>query len=227
MSRLKVTGLSLMFLGVIALLINGCATTPTPSTPVDPRMFGADTLISVQVNSFAAPDVASKGKTFFIISAMQNISDNDLEFLSVARYIENGLSKKGYLRTDNIKSADILIRLGYGIGNPNTSSETVVTSHGYSYPVGWMWFTSPPQTQTVTKTTYMRNLIVEAYDLKDPNRKSQLWKTTGKSEGSSSDLHLILAYMIAATSEYFGTNTGKQMDLNISGRDPRVLDIWK
>ena len=226
MNRFKISGLSLIFLGVITvLIINGCAT--TPSTPVDPRMFGHNSQIHVQVNSFAAPDAASKGKTFFIISAMQNVGDNDLEFLEVARYIENALSKKGYIRTDNIKSADILIRLGYGIGNPNTSSETVVTSHGYSYPVGWMWFTAPPQTKTVTTTTYMRNLILEAYDLKDPKRKSQLWKTTVKSGGGTSDLNRILAFMIAASSEYFGTSTGMQLYLTISGRDPRVLDIWK
>ncbi len=90
-----------------------------------------------------------------------------------------------------------------------------------------MWFTVPPQAQTVKTTTYMRNLILEAYDLRDKERKSQLWKTTVKSEGSSSDLNRVLAYMIAATSEYFGSSTGKQMNLTINGRVPRVLDIWK
>ncbi len=113
MNRLKVTGLSLMFLGVIALLINGCAT--TPSTPVDPRMFGYNTSFNVVVNSFAASDTSLKGKNFFIISGMQTVSDNDLEFLSVARYVENALAKKGYVRANDLRNADILIRLGYGI----------------------------------------------------------------------------------------------------------------
>lgn len=220
----KLTGLFLTFFAII-ILINGCAT--TPSTPVDPRMFGYDDHIYVTVNSLAAPDAASKGKSFFIVSGMQNLSENDLEFLQVARYIENALSQKGYTRTNSIEEADILIRLGYGIGNPQTTSETVTTSNGYSYPVGWMWFTVPPQTKNVQYTTYKRNLILEAYDLKDPERKSQLWKTIVRSEGESSDLNLILAYMIAASSEHFGTNTGKQIDLDITGRDPRVLDIWK
>lgn len=224
MNRLKVSGLSLLFLGVItALIISGCAT--GPSTPTDPRM--SDLSLDAKVNSLAAPDAASKGKSIFITSAMQNVSDNDLEFIEVARYIENALFKKGYLRSNSVEAADLLIRLGYGIGNAQTSSETVVTSHGYSYPVGWMWFRAPPQTQTVQNTTYMRNLILEAYDLKDPKRKSQIWKTTVKSEGSSSDLHLVLAYMIAASSEYFGTRTGRQIDVTIDGRDSRVLDIWK
>ncbi len=225
MNRFKITGLSIVFVAVIAVLINGCAT--TPSTPVDPRMFSEDAVFEVSIKSLAAPDAGSKGKTFFITSATQNINDNDLEFLEVARYIENALSQKGYVRTDNIENADILMRLAFGIGNPQASTETVVTSHGYSYPVGWMWFTAPPQTQTVKTTTYMRNLILEAYDLKDPKRKSQIWKTTVKSEGTSPDLHRVLAYMVAAASKYFGTNTGSQIDVRISGTDARVLDIWK
>jgi len=223
--KFRASGLFLGLIFGVILLTSSCAT--TPSTPVDPRMFGYDARFFVYVNSFAASDASLKGKNFFIISGMQNVSDNDLEFLSVARYVENALAKKGYVRANNIKNADILIRLGYGIGNPQTTSDTVITSHGYSYPVGWMWFTVPPQTQTVKTTTYMRNLILEAYDLKDKERKSQLWKTTVKSEGSSSDLHRVLAYMVAASSEYFGSSTGMQMELSITGQDPRVLDIWK
>lgn len=225
MDRFKVVGLFFIYIGVIFYAGLSCAT--APPTPTDPRMIRYDHQVGVTINSLAAPDALTKGKSFFITSGMQNVSDNDLDFLEVARYIENALSQKEYVRTDNIKNADILIRLAYGIGDPQTSADTVVTSYGYSYPVGWMWFTAPPTTETVTTTTYKRNLILEAYDLKDPERKSQLWKTTIKSEGSSSDLRRILAYMIAASAEYFGTNTGMQIDRKIYGHDTRVLDIWK
>ncbi|MBN1378779.1 MAG: DUF4136 domain-containing protein [Gammaproteobacteria bacterium] len=223
MNRFSFSGFYLIFFGIIS--ISGCVT--APSTPVDPRMFEYGSILNLTVNAIAAPDASSKGNNFFIIPGMQNLSENDLEFMEVSRYVTNALSKKSYVRADSADNADILVRLGYGIGDPQTSSETVAISQGYSYAVGWMWFTEPPKTQTVKETTYRRNLILEAYDLKDPERKSQLWKTIVKSEGTSSDLNRILAYMIAASSEYFGTSTGMQIDLRISGRDPRVLDIWK
>lgn len=226
MNRFQISAVHNIFLGIITvLIINGCAT--TPSTPVDPRMFEYGARLDVTVNAIAAPDAASKGKSFFIVPGMQHLSENDLEFMEVSRYITNALLKKGYVRADSVKTADILIRLGYGIGDPQTSSETVAISQGYSYAVGWMWFTEPPKTQTIKETSYRRNLILEAYDLKDPDRKSQLWKTTVKSEGSSSDLNRVLAYMIAASYEYFGTSTGMQIDVRINGHDPRLLDIWK
>lgn len=226
MKRSDFRGLYLVFLGIVtALAMSGCAT--EPSTPVDPRMYEHGSYLDVSVHAIAAPDASAKGKTFFIVPGMQNLSENDLEFIEVSRYVANALAKRGYVRADSVKTAAVLIRLGYGIGDPQTSSETVAISQGYSYSVGWMWFTQPPRTQTVKETLYRRNLILEAYDLKDPDRKSQLWKTTVKSEGSSSDLNRVLAYMIAASSEYFGTSTGMQKDLRINGRDPRLLDIWK
>ncbi len=225
MNRFRIAGATIIFLGIVILLIGGCATAPT--TPTDPRMVGYGTQFNVQVNSLAAPDASSKGKTYFITSAIQNVNDYDLQFLEFARYIENALTPKGYTRVADKEAADLHIRLAYGIGAPKTTSSTHTTSNGYSYPVGWMWFTVPPTTETVKETTYIRTLLLEAYDLKDPNRQSQLWKTTVKSEGSMADLRIVLAYMIAATSEHFGTNTGKQLDIAIQGHDSRVLDIWK
>lgn len=210
---------------MIAVLMSSCAT--TPKAPKDPRMTDANNWWGVKVNSFVALDASSKGKTYVITSAMQNVSDNDLEFQEFARYIDNALSPRGYVKTDKNENADLLIRLGYGIGAPQTTRDTYTTSTGYSYPVGSMWFTVPPSKKTVQSTKYMRNLVLEAYDLKDPNRKSQLWKTTVTSKGSTSDLRIALAYMVAASGDYFGINTGKQLEIKIWGDDPRVLDIWK
>jgi hypothetical protein len=226
MNRFKVGGRSFIFLCIIAsLFISGCAT--GPSTPIDPRMFRGHEWVDVSVKSIAAPDSASKGKTVFITSGMQSTSESDLEFMEVARCVENALSKKGYIRANSAEGSDVLIRLGYGIGDPQVTSETVAISQGYSYSVGWMWFNTPPRTQTVNTKNYMRNMILEAYDLKDASRKSQLWKTTMKSEGTTPDLNRIIAYMLAASYDYFGSSTGMQIDIRINGHDPRLLEIWK
>jgi len=54
-----------------------------------------------------------------------------------------------------------------------------------------------------------------------------LAKTTMKSEGTMPDLNRIIAYMLAASSEYFGSSIGMQIDKRIGGHDPRLLEIWK
>lgn len=193
----------------------------------DWRMFGPDTVIHTEISSLAAPDISTKGKFYYIKSAMKDVGDNDLEFQEVARYVQNALFSKGYLRTEDIQKADILLRLGYGIGSMQSNTENVVIAHGYSYPVGWMWFTAPPTTQTIQRAMYMRNLILEAYDLSEPGTNKQLWKTTVKSEGSSSDFLRVLAYMVAVSSRFYTENIGIQVNAGIKGDEPLVLDILK
>lgn len=155
----------------------------------------------------------------FITSAMKNVGDNDLEFIQAAKYIENALSV-AYSRVNRVEAADILIRVAYGIGSPQRNYDNVVVSHGYSYPVGWMWFTAPPQTKTVTTTSYHRNLIIEAYWLKDKVAETPIWKTIANSEGSSSDIHTVLPYMIAASRGYMGISSGRQMDVRYNTSTP-------
>lgn len=225
MKRIKIIGSLSALLVIVSVLTYGCAT--VPSTPFDSRMVGHSVSFDVKVSSLTAFDAPSKGKVYFIASAVQNIDINDLQFQEFAKYVENALSQKGYIRTEDQKKADTLIRMAYGIGEPQITTSTYTTSSGYSYPVGWMWFNVPPQSRTIQQTTYTRTLVLEAYDLKNPDRKGQLWKTTIKSEGGMSDLRIVLAYMIAASVDYIATNTGKQVDVKIRGNDARVLNIWK
>ena len=217
---MKAAVLILGVFSIFALLICGCATTTAPY--VAPRSY-----YTVEVDSIVDAGAYLRGKTYTISSAMKGVSDNDLQFKEFARYIENALSQKGYKRVGSKESADLLIRLAYGIGSPKTeiSTRTYTTSGGYSYPVLWTWIHVPPTTETekISITTYMRFLILEAYDSKD--MRSQLWKTTLKSEGTTSDLRIALPHMIAGAIPYFGTNTGKKLTTAIYVNDPLVTEI--
>jgi hypothetical protein len=210
----------LNILAVFVLLLSGCATWP---------VVGPNGIYSVEIDSIAAPDADLKNKTYVVLSAMKSVSDNDIQFKEFARYVENALSKTRYKRVDKIEHADLIIRMAYGIGDPKTETSTQVhtTSTGYSYPVGWTWIHVPSQTsKVVTKTTtYLRYLILEAYD--SENKQSQLWKTTLKSEGSSGDLRTALPHMIAAAIFDFGTNTGHRIEKKMYQNAARVFGIMQ
>lgn len=212
---------------LMAMLLSGCAT--TTSKPLLPGQ--AHHIYGVYVDSMVAPGIDLKAKTYVILSAMQNISDNDLQFQEFARYIENALSQKGYIRKSNKEDANLLISLAYWIGEPQTitSTQTHTTGIGYSYPVGWMWYTVPPQTrqETTRETLYKKTLVLEAYDLKNTVKQSQLWKTTLISTNSIGDLRFFLPYMITAGVPYFGVDSGVQKEINVNGLDPMILEIRK
>ncbi|MBN2223346.1 MAG: hypothetical protein JW765_01580 [Deltaproteobacteria bacterium] len=129
-NRALAAALSAVLITVAYLL--ACATAPPPASP-DPRMFPGDYWIEIAVNSFAAPDADSKGKVYYLASAVQNVEDTDVEFLEYARMLENGLSLKGYVRVYDKKDAETLINLAYGMTageGSNVRIFMIVTAYG-------------------------------------------------------------------------------------------------
>jgi len=231
MQKEKAVGVIGCVFVLMTMLISGYATAGTNSQATNCNYYNVE-----EVDSIAVADVDLRGKTYVMTSAMQNISDEDLEFKTAARYIRNALAQKGYKQVDSKEHADLLIRLAYGAGDPQTTTSTFTytTAPGYSYPVGWWWYSVPSttNTQTMQKTNYTINLVLEAYDLKTPGKLPQIWKTTLTSTGQwerpprSSDFRIILPDMIAAAVPYFGTNM-RQSNVPVCSDGPMVIDIKK
>lgn len=206
-------------------MLAGCATTPRDYGPWGG---GGSTIsyeqkITVQVESLSAADADDPLKTYAIASAMQGVDTDDLQFREFARQLENGLARRGYVRTDDEKDAQLLVRLAYGVGDARTS--TVTTSYGYSYPIGWWWYHVPPRTEQVTIHT--RNIFIEAVDLTNPHRKTQRWKMTLQSKGGIPNMRQLFPFMIAAGVPYFGTNQPATRKVEIGPFDQLAFDIWR
>jgi len=239
MQKEKAVGIIGCVFVLMTMLLSGCDTITPYSPPKPPLLPGqVDQPFSIHVDSLVARDADLKAKTYIIASAMKNVDDGDIQFKEFARYVENALALKGYIRKNNKEGADLLISLAYWIGEPQTttSTETYTSGVGYSYPVGWMWYTVPPQIrqETTTNTTYKETLVLEAYDLKDTSKRSQLWKTTMENvvyenniENDIGDLRLVLPYMIKAGMKYFGVDSREKKYEWVEGRDPMVLEIRK
>jgi hypothetical protein len=230
MQKEKAVGIIGCVFVLMVMLISGCATVYSPPAP--PLLPGqANHEYYIRVNSLVVYGADLKSKTYIIASAMKNINDDDLQFQEFARYIENALSQKGYIRKNNKEDADLIVSLAYWIGEPQTttSTETHTTGTGYSYPVGWMWYTVQPQThqETTTVTLYEKGLVVEAYDLKNTGKHSQLWKTTAKLTNGEDDLRFLLPFMIRGGFDWFGVDSGKEQVVYVGGRDPMILEIRK
>ncbi len=220
-------------IGVVA----GCYAAPTPF----PGQVQACFRFEMGIDSLAAPDANSKGKAYVLVSSMKDVPDDDLQFTEFAGYVERALAKRGYQRVESDPKADLLISMGYGLGNPQTTTKTYTTSAGVIYPVGWMWYTTAPTTESTQVSSYPITLVLEAHDLKSPGRQKPVWKTTVTSNSKVPnnveggiflvqyyyivDMRVQVPYMVAAASDYFATNTGRSVGMVIMGSDKRVFDV--
>lgn len=77
-------------------------------------------------------------------------------------------------------------------------------------------------------TTYTRYFKINALDMaayKNFNKQVQIWETTVTSSGSSGDLRFVFPILVAGAKDYIGTNTGKQIEIELLQDDQKVLDI--
>ena len=142
-------------LAAFVLLATGCATRDSDPRWQDFHDASPGGNIEVQIDSIAAPNLDLKGKTFVIASGMPVVEEADLEFRLVAQYVENALRKHGATRVEKPEDAELLIRIAYGIGDPQQIS-------AYSYMIGW-------SVQSVNQTVFTRNLIISGYEAKKRN----------------------------------------------------------
>jgi hypothetical protein len=203
------------------------------------------------VDSLAQQDASAK-KRYIVMPGIKDIEPSDLQFLEYASYVERVLSEKGFVKASQFGDADIAVFLSYGIGNPQTHQysysmpvwgQTGVlssTTHGTLSTYGGMGTYSGTTTYTPTYgvtgytshvgsyTTYIRFLLMDAYDVesyKRDQKMNQVWKISVISVGSSDDLRLVFPYMAVAMKPYIGTNTGRKIMIEILADDPQVTQL--
>jgi hypothetical protein len=182
----------------------------------------------------------------------KDVSADDLQFREYASYLELALAERGFKKAADIKEADAVVFLAYGIGDPKTNY------YSYSMPV-WgqtgvsgaytsgnlnLYGNSATYSQSTTyiptygvtgytsnlasHTTYTRYIFVDAIDnlaFKQTQKMLPIWKTSVFSTGSSGDLRRVFPVMVAAMKSYLGANTKQSITVNLDENDPEVQKI--
>ncbi len=228
--RIKI---ALSSLSLAILFLSGCGLLPPT--------------FSVRVDSIGSS--SADKKTYQLLPGNKDVKADDLQFKEYAAYVHRALFKQGFVPAESFEKASVGIFLSYGIGEPtehqysystNTYGQTGVSSSRTTGRVSPGGSVSTTTTYTPkygkigetshigTYTTYSRYMILDAVDL-DEYRKSekevQLWKTTVTSTGSSSDLRLVFPILVAASSQYIATNTGKKIKVDLYENDAQVKEI--
>ena len=229
----KIQRIILIF--ITAIFLGGCAST-----------------YSFKVDAINNPE-ASEHQSYKIVSSNPEVNEEDLQFKEVAEYVKTTLSGKGLYEAPDIESADMIVDISYGIGEPQVDFKTYSTpvyamvGGGYrtvSRPVVGpdgkprMVTTTiyiPPrkeiigmEEQIIPITTYEKFLRMTSRENQDADESEgpvQVWSIYVKNKDESDDLRKYLPLMAAASVDYVGENTEQQQEVKIKDTDESVAFI--
>lgn len=207
--------------------------------------------VVVNVNAITDPQAAQSGNRYYLTNANDEHTASELYFQEFRIYFDHLLTKNGYVKVNDIDSADIEIRFHYGVSDGTTGIQY------YSWPIyetfGGERVTiteritdSSGGTRTIQRTVYIpahirqvgsaheaqsytifnRYLNLAALPVKTDNAdKTPLWNLNIYSVGETNDLRAIMPYMAVAAEAFLGKNSGQQQSFSIAEDNPLLLEL--
>jgi hypothetical protein len=210
---------------VIGLGLSGCST-------VSPY--------SIKVNGYTAPGVPAPIKPGGFFCVVENKeAKNPLLEAEVKGKITKLLETRGYPVT-TFDQADYYLLFAYGMGEPRSAGVAAPdyfgsigwgVGGGYGWG-GWGGWGGPAVSVGIpwggsadSATLYERWLLIKV--VPGPAYRARqdappVWVGEARSLGASSDLRMVLNYLLVADFKEFGKNTGKAVAMEIEAQDPEV-----
>lgn len=193
---------------------------------------------AIRVNGYtdpAKPGLIIPGSSFCLMENPE--AKNPLLEKEIAGKITKLLEVRGYSIT-TFEKADYCLFFAYGLGEPRTVN---VTTPDYYGGFGWGWgggyggwggpavsIGIPWGGSADSATLYDRRLLIKVVE--GPAYRTQktsppVWVGEAHSVGTSSDLRLVLNYLLVADFKEFGKNTGKAVTVEIKADSPEVYSL--
>jgi len=207
---------------VIGLCFSGCSPVST---------------FTIKVNGYTdpgTPGLVNPGGSFCVMENQE--AKNPLLEKEIIGKIIKLLQTRGYAIT-TFEKADYYLFFTYGMGEPRSVS---VATPDYFGSVGWGWgggygWGGPSVSVGIpwggfadTAALFNRWLLIKVVE--GPAYRTQkisrpVWVGEARSLGTSSDLRLVLNYLLVADFKEFGKNTGQAVTVEIDANNPEVYSL--
>jgi hypothetical protein len=210
---------------VVGLGLSGCTTASS---------------YTIGVNGYTAPGTPAPIKPGGFFCVVENKgAKNPLLETEVKGKITKLLESRGYPVT-TLDKADYCLLFAYGLGEPRSAG---AAAPDYFGSVGWGWgggygwggwggpavsIGIPWGGSADSATLYERWLLIKV--VPGPAYRTRpdtppVWVGEARSVGSSSDLRMVLSYLLVAEFKEFGKNTGKAVPMEIEAQNPEVYSL--
>lgn len=157
----------------------------------------------------------AQGKTFIVLP--NKAQEGSLEWATYSNLVAQKLESKGLRRVESARAADYAVSLTYAIDGGRTTSSSIPvfgqTGGGTTYTTGTVGSSSVSATSytpptygvtgysTSTDTVYGRAVRITIMDVQKSlaqNKRVLVYEATGKSEGSTGNINVVLPSIIDA-----------------------------
>lgn len=197
---------------------------------------------TIKVNGYTdpgAPRLINPGGSFCIMENQE--AKNPLLEKELIGKITKLLEIRGYSLT-TLEKADYCLFFTYGMGEPRSVTAAAPdyfgsvgwgVGGGYGWG-GWGGWGGPsvsvglPWGGATGTTLYDRRLlikVVEGSAYRTQKTSPPVWVGEAHSVGASSDLRLVLNYLLVADFKEFGKNTGKAVTIEIDANNPEIYSL--
>ena len=218
-------------IGFLAMLVIGLCWTGCSSVST----------LTIKVNGYTdpgTPGLIKPGGSFCVIENQE--TKNPLLETEINGKITKLLETRGYSVTTHEK-ADYYLFFGYGMGEPRSVSTTAPDYYGgFGWGAGygrggWGGWGGPSVSigmpwggSAGSATLYDRWLlikVVEGSAYRTQKISRPVWVGEARSAGTSSDLRMVLNYLLVADFREFGKNTGQAVTVEIEANNPEAVSL--
>jgi len=184
------------------------------------------------------------GTRYALVADESQRQASAFEFPEYARHVERALATRNMVRVADPAGADVIIYVGYGVGDPVKHSESTPNARFLPVQTGVTTTQMTPTGQlvqvpettmrwvgsgstTTEWTTYDRWLrlsAVDAAEQRQSGKNRERWHMDIKSTGDSDDLRLVMPYMTYSASKYIGLDTGHALEIKVKEKDKGYLE---
>ncbi len=199
----------------------------------------------IRVNGYTDPKVTPAaiipGRSFAVVENKE--ASNPLLEKEIKDKIEKLLTQKGFSIVP-FDQADYYLFFGYGIGQDRNVSVAVPYGYGSGFGFGigggggsyyrgsnvfvapFIGYGFPAYPETIYDRWLLLNVVDGRY-YREKGEFRALWVGEARSSGTSSDLRVLIDYLLLADFQKFGQNTGKAVPVEIHDYDAQVYGLAK
>jgi hypothetical protein len=218
--------------------------------------FKVDAMHNPELAEAEVPDEDGELKSYALVSTDPVLQPGDLRFEEFAQYVETALAGRGYYRTNDPATADLIITFEASLSDPTTEyrpysvpvyeyvpgqivSEQVPVYNSKGQIVGYQVVQRrlPPEKQIAgfethyrPITVYEKRLIISARAnsaSEDTEIAPEVWNLVVSNRDESADLRSYVPYMAAAAMPHLGGATDGEVEVKVKETDDSVAFIKK